>query len=188
MALLDSLFPAWRPAWILHQDQDLVAVDKPPFVSTHAPEPDRDDDARSRVAACLAAGGEPGPYLGIHQRLDRDTSGVLVFTLRKEANRAMAEQFEGRRVQKTYVAAVLGLRGPDRGVLRHRLVAGEGGVMRALPPGAREGQEAITRYRVLERRGPRALCELSPETGRTHQIRVQLAAVGAPIEIGRAHV
>ena len=48
------------------------------------------------------------PYLGIHQRLDRDTSGVLVFTRRKEANRAVAEQFEGRHVKKTYVAAVLG--------------------------------------------------------------------------------
>ena len=181
MALLDALFPAWRPAWILHHDEDLIAVDKPPFVSTHAPEPDRDDDARSRLAAHLAASGESRPYLGIHQRLDRDTSGVLVFTRRKEANRAMAEQFERRRVHKKYVAAVLGLRGPPQGVLRHRIAPGEGGAMRALPPGAREGQEAITRYRVLERRGPRALCELAPETGRTHQIRVQLAAVGAPI-------
>jgi 23S rRNA (cytosine1962-C5)-methyltransferase len=176
-----DLFPHWRPEWILHHDPDLVAVDKPPFISTHAPDPGREDDACARLAAYLGQPGEPRPYLGIHQRLDRDTSGVLVFTCRKEANRSLAEQFEGRTVQKTYVAAVLGLRGPERGVLRHRLVAGKGGVMRALPPSAREGQEAITRYRVLDRRGPRALVELSPETGRTHQIRVQLAAAGAPI-------
>ena len=178
---LDHLFPHWRPEWILHQDADLLAVDKPAFVSTHAPEPDRKDDAHSRVMTSLQEAGDARPYLGIHQRLDRDTSGVLVFTRRKEANRAMAEQFEGRRVQKTYVAAVLGKLGPERGVLRHKLVPGRDGVMLALPPTAREGQEAITRWRVLARRGDRALLELTPETGRTHQIRVQLAAAGAPI-------
>jgi 23S rRNA (cytosine1962-C5)-methyltransferase len=178
---LDHLFPAWRPEWLLHEDEDLVAVDKPAFVSTHAPDPGRDDDAHSRVLRFLRERGEPRPYLGIHQRLDRDTSGVLIFTRRKEANRAVAEQFEGRRVRKTYVAGVTGLRGPDRGTLHHRLVAGRDGAMRAMPASAREGQEAITRYRVLERQGERALVELSPETGRTHQLRVQLAAAGAPI-------
>jgi len=178
---LRALFPAWKDEWILHLDADLVAVDKPAFVSTHAPDAERQDDAHSRLGAYLRERGEARPYLGIHQRLDRDTSGVLVFTRRKEANRAMAEQFEGRRVKKTYVAAVSGLRGPDRGVLRHKLAPGRDGAMRALPASAREGQEAVTRYRVLERRGERALCELAPETGRTHQLRVQLAAVGAPI-------
>ena len=178
---LAQLFPAWKAAWILHEDADLIAVDKPAFVSTHAPEPDRRDDAHSRLSRFLRERGEDKPYLGIHQRLDRDTSGVLVFTRRKEANRSLAEQFEGRRVQKTYLAAVTGLRGPGKGVLAHKLVAGRDGAMRALPANAREGQEAITRWRVLARHGERALVELVPETGRTHQLRVQLAAVGAPI-------
>lgn len=180
-AWLEQLFPAFRSAWILHEDQDLLAIDKPCFVSTHAPDADRQGDAVGRLVRYLEERGEKNPYLGIHQRLDRDTSGVLVFTRRKEANRAMAAEFEGRKAVKSYVAAVSGLRGPDRGVLRHKLAPDRDGAMRALPPGAREGQEAVTRYRVLERRGPRALLELTPETGRTHQLRVQLAAVGAPI-------
>jgi 23S rRNA (cytosine1962-C5)-methyltransferase len=178
---LEALLPAFRPSWILHEDEDLVAIDKPPFVSTHAPDPRRSDDAHARLTRYLKERGEKDPYLGIHQRLDRDTSGVLVFTRRKEANRAMAAEFEGRRVKKTYVAVVEGLKGPDRGVLRHKLVADKGGAMRALPANARAGQEAITRYRVIDRRDRRALVELSPETGRTHQLRVQLAAIGAPI-------
>ncbi|HSN99342.1 MAG TPA: class I SAM-dependent methyltransferase [Candidatus Nanopelagicales bacterium] len=195
---VDTLWPHWRSAWILHEDADLLVVDKPAGLSTHAPEPDRSDDAWSRLRAFLQARGDEEAYLGIHQRLDRDTSGVLLFTRRREANPGIARQFEGRTVEKTYVAAIEGLRGRELpAVLRHRLVPGEDGAMRALPMeapkgkaaaqrGARGergpvGQEAITRCRVLERRGERALVELRPETGRTHQLRVQLAAEGLPI-------
>lgn len=178
---LDHLWPSWKSAWILFEDSDLIVIDKPVGIPTHAPEPGRIDDAHTRLGLFLQERGDERPYLGIHQRLDRDTSGALLFTRRKEANRSIAEQFEGRRVQKTYVAGVIGLGKREQGVLRHRLVAGRDGEMRALPAGARAGQEAVTRYRVLERRGDRALIELHPETGRTHQIRVQLAEEQMPI-------
>ncbi len=178
---LDDLFPAFRAEWILHEDADLIAIDKPAGLSTHAPDPGREDDAFTRLTAFLKARGALDPYLGIHQRLDRDTSGVLVFTRRKEANRGLAAEFEGRHVKKTYAAVVTGYKGPDAGVLKNKVAPGKDGAMRALPPHAREGQEAVTRFRVLARKGGKALLELVPETGRTHQIRVQLAAIGAPI-------
>src|SRR5262245_6899497 len=104
-----EIWPAWRAAWILHEDADLLVVDKPAGISTHAPDAERADDAWSRLRAWLRARGDPEAYLGIHQRLDRDTSGVLLFTRRKEANPAVARQFEGRTVEKVYVAAVAGL-------------------------------------------------------------------------------
>jgi len=105
----------------------------------------------------------------------------LLFTRRKEANPAIAEQFERRRVEKKYLACVTGLVARDKGVLHHKLIADRHGAMRALPARVKQGQEAITRFRVLERVGERALLELSPETGRTHQLRVQLAAEHMPI-------
>jgi 23S rRNA (cytosine1962-C5)-methyltransferase len=177
----DDVWPVWERSWILFEDEDVILVDKPAGVSTHAPEPGRTDDAHSRLGAYLRARGAANPYLGIHQRLDRDTSGVLLFTRRKEANRSIAEQFEGRTNEKTYVACVTGLGRRDRGVLEHRIVPGDGGMMRALPKSARVGQEAVTRWKVLDRKGERAMLELTPETGRTHQIRVQLAAEKMPI-------
>ena len=177
----DDVWPIWEKAWILFEDEDVILVDKPAGVSTHAPEPDRTDDAYSRLGAYLRARGAANPYLGIHQRLDRDTSGVLLFTRRKEANRSIAEQFEGRTNEKTYVACVTGLGRREKGVLEHRLVPAQSGVMRAMPRSSTVGQEAVTRWKVLDRKGDRALLELTPETGRTHQIRVQLAAEKMPI-------
>lgn len=183
---LQDLWPTWRDTWILHEDADLLIVDKPAGVPTHAPDQGRVDDAHTRLLEWLRTRGEAEPYLGIHQRLDRDTSGVLLFTRRREANKAIADQFEGRRVEKTYAACVTGLRGGGgkerrEVMLRHRLVADKGGLMRALPASARGGQEAVAKLTILERAADRALVELRPETGRTHQLRVQLAAEGMPI-------
>jgi 23S rRNA (cytosine1962-C5)-methyltransferase len=225
---LDHLFPSFPPERILYEDDDVVVIDKPVNVSTHAPDAGRTDDAFSRLRLALSErDGVPVDqiYLGIHQRLDRDTSGVLLFTRRKSANAAIAAEFEGRRVAKTYLAIVTGLpRHLREGVLRDELVPSEGGRMQIAPApaaaathrgaragapsqagakgrarGGREtrpqggdkrvqataraerGQLAVSRYRVLRREDERALLEVVPETGRTHQIRVQLAAAGGAI-------
>ena len=172
-----AIWPDFRREWILHEDVDLVVVDKPEGISCQAADPEHPDDLVTRLRAHLG-----GAYVGVHQRLDQDTSGVLVYARRKEANGSLAAQFEGRTVRKTYVACVTGWpRSRDRATLRGALQKGHGGAMRVVASGARDAKTAVTEVRVLSRVGERAMLELELRTGRTHQARVQLAHEGAPV-------
>jgi 23S rRNA (cytosine1962-C5)-methyltransferase len=171
-------WPHFDAAWVLYEDEDLVVLDKPDGVPTQAADPDRPDDLIHRLRAVRG----PNSYFGVHQRLDRDTSGVLVLARRKEANASLAAQFERRLVEKKYLAAVDGWpRGSEKVVLKDLLLQGDAGRMEVVSRRAKGAQEAVTRVRVLSRQGSRALLELALETGRTHQARVQLAHAGAPI-------
>jgi 23S rRNA (cytosine1962-C5)-methyltransferase len=168
-----TVWPDFEDARVLHIDEDLLVVDKPAGVPSQAADPERPDDLVTRVRAHLKL-----DYLGVHQRLDRETSGVLCFARRREVNPQLAAQFEGRKVEKSYLACVEGWpRGKSQVTLRNDL-APDGGAMRVVRSG---GQLAVTHVNVLERKGTRALLALSLETGRTHQARVQLAHAGAPI-------
>jgi 23S rRNA (cytosine1962-C5)-methyltransferase len=172
-----SVWPDFRGAWILHDDGDVVVVDKPAGVSSQASDAGRPDDVVSRLRARLG-----GAYLGVHQRLDRDTSGLLVFARRKEANAGLAAQFEGRTVKKTYLACVTGWpKGKVEMTLRDALLPDQDGIIRVVRARGPKVKHAVTRVKLVRRRGERALLELDLETGRTHQARVQLAHAGCPI-------
>ncbi|MBX3273341.1 MAG: class I SAM-dependent methyltransferase [Sandaracinaceae bacterium] len=160
---------------VVHEDDDLIAVDKPPGVPCQSADPAHPDDLphRLRLARGLA-------YVGVHQRLDEDTSGVILYAKRPEANAGLAAQFEGRRVDKRYEAIVTGWRGGPRR-LEHQL-ARRGERVEVVGAGDRRGKRAITRVERVERHGERARLTIAIETGRTHQIRAQLAAEGAPID------
>jgi 23S rRNA (cytosine1962-C5)-methyltransferase len=206
------VWPHFRQEHILYEDDDVVAVHKPAGVPSQAANPDRPDDLVTRLRAFLAErDGTREPYLGVHQRLDRDTSGVVLFTKRPEVNAALAKQFEGRTLKKHYLAAVSGwpahardatlddvLRKGDDGRMevvnvmqraqrgRAGPARGPRGPRRGPPPPMRgesgpHGQRAVTQVRLRTRHDDRALLELRLETGRTHQARVQLAHAGAPI-------
>jgi 23S rRNA (cytosine1962-C5)-methyltransferase len=171
------IWPDVRPGWIVHDDADILVVAKPPGVSSQAADPNCPDDLVSRLRAHFG-----GAYLGVHQRLDRETSGLLVFARRREANARLAAQFEARRVRKTYLACVSAWPfGSRRVTLRDRIAPGPGGKMRIAARGTAAGAEAITHVGLISQRGGRALLELRLETGRTHQARVQLSHAGAPI-------
>lgn len=199
------VWPSFRQEHVVYEDDDVIAVCKPAGVPSQSANPERPDDLVTRVRDFLATrDGEREPYLGVHQRLDRDTSGVVLFTKRPEVNAALAKQFEGRTLKKSYLAAVSGWPEHAReATLDDPLRKGAGGRMEVVfvprgraGRGARGGgrgapargqeppagsQRAVTHVRIRTRKEGRALLELRLETGRTHQARVQLAHAGAPI-------
>lgn len=177
--------PDFAPEWIVYEDDDLVVVNKPAGVPCQAASTACADDLPTRLQRFVAARrGVPVDevYVGTHQRLDQDTSGLVLYTLRKEANASIAQQFEERSVEKRYLAAVCAQQLPEReALLAHFLVKSAGGRMEISHERDARAKLAKTRVRVLERQADRALLALSIETGRTHQIRAQLAALGAPV-------
>lgn len=167
----------WLDERVIVSDDDLLVVDKPAGITVHGGDERRADDVVHRLAAWLGARGKDA-YLGVHQRLDKDASGVLLFTRRRSLNAAVSKDVEGHTARRAYLALVTDAGLARSGTLEHQLEHGKDGLTR---PVLRGGQHAIAHYQVLERRRGRALLELRPETGRTHQLRAQLRAAGAPI-------
>lgn len=169
----------FRDAWIAHIDDDVIVADKPAGMLSQGVREGDDDDIVARLRRWLSARGEPDA-LGVHQRLDRETSGLMVFGRTERANRALARDFETRSIEKRYALAVRGKSlGKGWRTIEHVLRREPGGLMRAHVKGP--GKRAVLRAREVQRSGQRALVEVDLLTGRTHQARVQLQAVGAPI-------
>jgi len=171
---------------ILHDDGVLLVVAKPAGVPMHATADRSRADFTSGVREWQAAAARRSgraPYLATHQRLDRDTSGVVVFCTDPGANAALSAAFAGREVAKRYLALVrVGPEGAPEGAWAVRLpLTPQGTGRRARMTPAAGGQPAETVLRVLRKRAGVALVEAEPRTGRKHQVRAHLAASGLPI-------
>ena len=168
------------PLGLVHEDQDILVVDKPSGLLSVATEGERERTAYRLLRDWVAARGPAGARLFIVHRLDRETSGLIVFAKTVAAKRALQSQFAARAVERVYVALVEGVPRTMEGTLTSRLTEDRSLRVRSTSD-RRAGREAITRYRVVARRREETLVELRLVTGRRGQIRAQLAAAGHPI-------
>lgn len=162
---------------ILHLDPDLIAVDKPPGVLAA---PGR--GSAPSVADLLRDQPElaDNPALRIVHRLDVDASGVQLYARTLPAQRQLVRQFSDRLVDKTYLALVTGYVTQDGEVDLPLRFDSRGERAR---PDRRSGRPALTRYRIAERVAGNTLLECHPVTGRRHQIRAHLTAIGHPLTV-----
>ena len=173
--------PIPPPLRLIHEDADILVVDKPPGLLTIADSSERERTAYRLLRDWLDE-RTAGRIFVVH-RLDRETSGLLVFARSVAAKQVLQDQFRARAPERLYVAGVEGVVRDATGTLTMRL--GEDRSLRVRP--ARHGREAITHYRVLERAADTTLLELALVTGRRGQIRAQLADLGHPIVGDRAY-
>ena len=164
---------------ILHEDRDVIVITKAAGLLTIATDGERERTAHAALMDYVRKGNPKSPHrVFIVHRLDRDTSGLLVFARTEEAKLRL--QAAWPEVEKTYLAVVEGTPPKEEDTLSSYLAENSvGRVYETRDP--KEGKLSHTRYRVRERRGERTVLEISLLTGRKNQIRVHLASIGCPI-------
>jgi 23S rRNA pseudouridine1911/1915/1917 synthase len=183
--------PAGKPFTILYEDQYLIVVDKAAGVLS-APLPSKGTGEKTTrehlpnfIRRALTKRGREVGYLGIVHRLDKETSGCIVFALTREAQRLLSEQFAGHAAGRAYRAIVYGGPRNDQDELHQRIGRGEDGRRAMIDDGP--GKDTVTRFRVLKRHAKGTELDIELETGRTHQIRVAFADIGCPVAGDRVY-
>ncbi|HEY8504589.1 MAG TPA: RluA family pseudouridine synthase [Gemmataceae bacterium] len=177
-----------RPV-VVYSDESVVVADKPAGLTTmRHPEEAAEFGERGKrylpptladlLPPLLGEFGRARPLRAVH-RIDKETSGLVVFARTPEAERHLAAQFRAHTIERRYLALVRGR--PPEGRIESRLVRDRGDGRRGSTPDPNAGRRAVTHVRVLEELGPFSLVECRLETGRTHQVRIHLGEQGTPL-------
>jgi 23S rRNA pseudouridine1911/1915/1917 synthase len=178
--------PLPRPLRLVHDDEHVLVVEKPPDLLTIATESQRGRTVYRMVWDYLAAARPPRRPFIVH-RLDRETSGLLVLAKSPAAKSHLQAQFASHAAERRYVAIVEGRVAADAGTIESRIIQDRALRVRVARRDEEGGRSAVTRYRVRERRTVVTVLDLALGTGRRRQIRVQLAALGHPVVGDGAH-
>ena len=170
------------PVEVLYEDNDIIVVNKPKGMVVHPANGNPDGTLVNAVMAICkdslsGIGGEIRP--GIVHRLDKDTSGVIVIAKNDKAHINMSEQIKNHEVEKTYIALVKGFVKENEATIN--MPIGRSTKDRKKMAVNKNGKNAVTHFKVIERFDKYTLLEVKIETGRTHQIRVHLTEIGYPI-------
>lgn len=179
--------PGPRPRiTILHADDDLTIIDKPSGITSVSERWDPEAPTAIDLLWSEWKKREPDPPRPhVVHRLDKDTSGVIAFARHRDAQASLREQFRDRTVEKTYRALTAGIPNPHEGTIEIEIEPdpSKPGRVRLFSQGgpSKRGKECFTEYTTLQVFGWFAWVELHPKTGRTHQLRISLREVSAPI-------
>ncbi len=170
------------PIDVLYEDCDIIVVNKPKGMVVHPANGNPDGTLVNAVMAICkdslsGIGGEIRP--GIVHRLDKDTSGVIIVAKNDKSHIALSEQIKNHEVEKTYIALVKGFVKENEATIN--MPIGRSTKDRKKMAVNKNGKNAITHFKVIERFKNYTLLEVKIETGRTHQIRVHLSEIGYPI-------
>ena len=169
------------PLTIIYEDEDTLVIDKPAGLTVHpAPGHPSHTLVNAILAHCpgLAMSNEP-MRPGIVHRLDKDTSGLIVIAKNDFAREYLAAQFKSRTVTKGYLVLVKGRLSPEQGIIEAPI--GRDPHSRRRMAIVEAGKEATTQYQVRKYLDTYTLVEVTPLTGRTHQIRIHMSAIGCPV-------
>ncbi len=174
----NNIIPESIPLDIVYEDMDFLVVNKPAGLSTHPSRPGGTGTLANAVTYYWQSSGRNTLFRPIN-RLDKDTSGLILIGKSQFAHQGVFNQIKGRSIERRYVALVEGAVSKDGDCINQPIARPDDKIRRRIVHS--DGQPAVTHYKVLEKYPEHTLLALKLETGRTHQIRVHLSFIGHPI-------
>lgn len=172
---------------IVHEDDQIIVVNKGYGLLSMADDTDRTSETAYSILRDYLKREHPGNKLFIVHRLDRDTSGLMIFAKTLEAKEALQHNWNNMVLERKYVCVTEGMPEPSEGTVDSYLMENSKHEVYSVADGSTGGKRAVTRYRTLMARGGYALVECQLDTGRKNQIRVHMKQLGTPISGDRRY-